>query len=181
MFNFTVKDAIFAALIAVAMNVISFITVPLVTAMPVPGIRNLVVAPFFGLFMAIAMLKIGKPGTATIVSFLVGIMLVFISPLILAFMLASGAIADIAALLWRGSYKSPIAVIAICGIYMMVNVWLGIVFGALFLVENYSLDIFLSQPVAIAIASALCFALGAAGAAVGTKISTEFMRAGVAQ
>jgi hypothetical protein len=50
------------------MMVVSFFTVPLVVALPIPGIRTIVVAPFYGLPLA------------------------FISPVILMFCVASGSL-----------------------------------------------------------------------------------------
>jgi energy-coupling factor transport system substrate-specific component len=178
--NFTVKDVVFMALIAVAMNVASFLTVPLVVALPVPGIRNVVVAPFFGLLLAIALLKIKKVGTATIVSFFTGALLVFISPSILLFELASGIVADAMGLLWKGAYSKPVPVVVICAVYMLVNVWFGIIFGALLAVGDFSLGWFVEQPLIVAAASAVSLLLGGAGALVGARVSGEFKKAGVA-
>ena len=180
MLKFTVKDVVFMALIAVAMNVASFLTVPLVVALPLPGIRNVVVAPFFGLLLAIAILRVRKVGTATIVSFFTGVLLVFISPSILLFELASGIVADLVGLLWKGSYTKPVPVIIICAIYMVVNVWFGIIFGALLSVESFKLSMFADQPLVVLAASAVSFGLGAAGAWVGARVTGEFRKAGVA-
>ena len=179
--NFTIKDIVFMALISVVMNVVSFMTVPLVTAVPIPGIRNVVVAPFFGLLLAIALLKIKKIGTATIISFFVGVLLIFISPAILAFMLASGIVTDIVAVLLKKPFDDSKNIILLCGVYMIVEVWFGIFFGALFLSPGFSFDLFLTQPLVILVMSLASFLLGAAGGFLGSKIGGEFKRAGVAQ
>ncbi|UNC92070.1 hypothetical protein [Candidatus Contubernalis alkaliaceticus] len=63
--KFTLKDIVFAAIVAAAMNVLSFVTVPLVVALPIPGIRLVVVAPFYGLLLALALMRIKKTGTAS--------------------------------------------------------------------------------------------------------------------
>jgi energy-coupling factor transport system substrate-specific component len=93
--DFKLKDIVYMAITAAAMMVVSFFTVPLVVALPIPGIRTIVVAPFYGLLIALAVVKIKKVGTCTIVSTLCGLPLAFISPVILMFCVASGITADL--------------------------------------------------------------------------------------
>jgi energy-coupling factor transport system substrate-specific component len=75
--DFKLKDVVYMAITAAAMMVVSFFTVPLVVALPIPGIRTIVVAPFYGLLIALAVVKIKKVGTCTIVSTLCGLPLAF--------------------------------------------------------------------------------------------------------
>ncbi len=171
---FTLKQITFAAIIAAAMIVVSLVAVPLVVAIPVPGVRNLVVAPFFGLLLSLALMRINHPATTTLVSFLAGAVQAFIGPVILIFLLASGIITDVVRhLFWRDMQNSR-HVIFSAGFYMAVMVPFGAFFGALMAGET-PLAALLTAPWFILGAVAICFCLGALGAYLGVKIAREFM------
>ncbi len=170
---FATKEIIFAAIIAAAMIVVSLVAVPLVVAVPIPGIRNLVVAPFFGLFLSLALVRIKHPATLTLVSFLTGAVQTFIAPVILVFLLASGIVTDLLRyFLWRDPQK-PAHVIITAGVYMAVMVPFGAFFGAL-MAGRTPLAALLTAPLFILGAALVCFGLGALGAFLGVKIAREF-------
>lgn len=169
----TLRDITFAAIIAAAMIVVSLIAVPLVVAVPVPGIRNLVVAPFFGLFLSLALMRINHHATITLVSFLTGAVQLFIGPVILVFLVVSGIAADlIRHLFWRDTQK-PLNVILSTGFYLGIMAPLGAFFGALMASETPVAEV-LKAPWFMLGAAALCFILGALGALLGVRIAGEF-------
>lgn len=171
--KFSLKDIVFAAITSAAMNVVSFITVPLVIALPIPGIRTIVVAPFYGLLLAIALMKIGKPGALTLVALLAGGVLVFISPAILAFLVASGIVADLCYWLFLRKLPQNRGMVWAVGVFMAVMVPFGILFGAL-LAAGTSVSQFLTQPLLIGLTTVICFILGSLGGMLGVKIGKEF-------
>lgn len=167
------KDVVFAAIIAAAMNVISFIAVPLVMAIPLPGAKTVAVAPFYGLFLAIALLKTQKYGVLTLVSFLAGIPMFFISPCILAFLVASGLSTDLCLYLFFHNLRKDSTIILASGIFMAFMVPYGLLFGAL-LAGGTNLATFLLQPWLVLGATLICFFLGGLGGKIGMKIGKEF-------
>ncbi len=170
---FSLKQIIFAAIISAAMVAVSLVAVPLVVALPIPGIRNLVVAPFFGLLLALALIRLQHAATATLISLFTGAVQVFIGPVILVFLLASGVTTDLVRfLIWRGS-NTRRAVILSAGIYMAVMVPFGAFFGILMAGDTPIADL-LKAPWFILGAAALSFGLGAGGAWLGVKIASEF-------
>ncbi len=169
----TLKDITFAAIIAAAMIVVSLVAVPLVVAIPVPGIRNLVVAPFFGLLLSLALMRINHYTTATLISFLTGVVQLFIGPVILIFLMASGIATDlIRHLFWRDTQK-PLNVILSAGFYMGIMAPFGAFFGALMASETPVAEV-LSAPWFMVGAAVICFILGALGGLLGVKIAGEF-------
>lgn len=170
--KFTLKDIVFAAIIAAAMNVISYVTVPLVVAVPLPGIRVIVVAPFYGLLTALALMRINKPGTVTLISFLTGAVLVFISPVILVFLLASGIIADLLIYFFWRDLKKPKNIILGTAVYLAAMVPFGSLFGAI-MTYHTPVGELLTQSGLILGAALLSFLLGALGGFLGVKAGKE--------
>jgi hypothetical protein len=178
--KFTVKDIVFIALISVAMLVVSFLTIPIVIAMPIPAITSIVFAPFAGLLMAIAMLKVQKVGTATLVSLFVGVVLLFMSPVMFCFMAASGIVTDVIAWVWKRGYTDARMVIVSCGFYTLVLILFSVVFSLIFTTKINTASL-LQQPLLLLAIAAICFVLGAAGAFIGSKVWREFSKAGITQ
>ena len=170
--KFSLKDIVFAAVIAAAMNVLSFVTVPLVVAIPIPGIRVLVIAPFYGLLLALALMRIRKTGTATLVSFLAGAVLLFVGPVILLFLLASGIIADVLIYFFWRDMEKPVNVVLGSGTYLAAMVPFGAFFGSLML-QDTPLAVLMTEWWLVLLASLLAFLLGAAGAWLGVKANKE--------
>lgn len=170
---FTLKEITFAAIIAAGMIVVSLVAVPLVVAVPVPGIRNLVVAPFFGLLLSLALIRINNHATVTLVSFLTGAVQLFIGPVIFIFLVASGIVTDVIRYLFWRETGTPRHVIFSAGLYMAVMVPFGAFFGALMAGET-PLAALLKAPLFILGAAVVCFGLGALGAYLGVKIAREF-------
>lgn len=173
--QYTLKDITYSAVTAAAMNVLSYLAVPLVVAVPIPGLRNLVVAPFYGLLMALALMRIDKHGLFTLISFFTGVVLLFISPVILGFLLVSGAAADIFWLFSQKALPKHSRIIGAAAVYMAVMAVVGALFGALFLGEMPLADLFQSTPLLAAVA-VLCGVVSGLGAFFGLRIGTEFRR-----
>jgi hypothetical protein len=178
---FKVKDIVFIAIIAVVMMVVSFLTLPLVTAFfaVIPGIGVLVVAPFYGLLIALLLSKVQKVGATTFASLILGLPLIFISPSITMFTIGSGLFADLIAFLWKGVFKSQRKIIILSSIYILAMFYLGLLAGSIFVVTGFSPE-HLAQNIPLVIAgSLLALGMAAAGGFVGTKLSREFQQAGV--
>lgn len=169
--RFGVKDVIFAAIISVAMNVVSFIAVPLATAIPIPGARTLIIAPFYGILMTIAVMKIPKAGLPTLVALFTGGVLLFISPTIFLFLLSSALLAELAVFLLYRDYRKGFAPQWISALYCGFQVPFGVLFGSIF-VGDYVAGFVVNAPVMIGMFS-LTAALGFLGALLGRKIGLE--------
>lgn len=170
--NFTLRDIVFAAIIAAAMNVLSFVTVPLVVAVPVPGIRVVVVAPFYGLLLSLSLVRINKAGTATLVSFLAGAVLVFVGPVILVFLLASGIVTDLLIYAFLRDMERPRNVIVGSALYLAAMVPFGSLFGSLML-QDTPLAALVTQWWLVLLAAAVASLLGGAGAWLGVRANRE--------
>ncbi|MDD4262695.1 MAG: hypothetical protein PHS89_11010 [Syntrophaceticus schinkii] len=171
--DFKLKDVVYMAITAAAMMVVSFFTVPLVVALPIPGIRTIVVAPFYGLLIALAVVKIKKVGTCTIVSTLCGLPLAFISPVILMFCVASGITADLVFFLLGRDALNRAKVSIVGGTYMGTMMVYGELMGALIL-RDTPISAVLQNPLVLLLTFVLSAVLGALGSLLATRISKEF-------
>jgi len=170
--KFTLKDIVFAAIVAAAMNVLSFVTVPLVVALPIPGIRVVVVAPFYGLLLALALMRIKKTGTASLISFLTGAVLLFVGPVILVFLMASGIVTDLLIYLFWRDMEKPANIILGSASYLAVMVPFGSFFGSI-MIQDTPLAELITQWWLVLLVSLAAFLLGAAGAFLGVKSNKE--------
>jgi energy-coupling factor transport system substrate-specific component len=167
--DFKLKDIVYMAITAAAMMVVSFFTVPLVVALPIPGIRTIVVAPFYGLLIALAVVKIKKVGTCTIVSTLCGLPLAFISPVILMFCVASGITADLVFFLLGRDALNRAKVSIVGGTYMGTMMVYGELMGALIL-RDTPISAVLQNPLVLLLTFVLSAVLGALGSLLATRI-----------
>jgi energy-coupling factor transport system substrate-specific component len=173
--GFSVKDIVLIALISAAMLVVGSILFPLIIPLfaTVPGLGVLLVSPFFGLLLAIALVKVGKMGTATAISLIIGTLLLFINPVMFFLFVAGGISADLSAFL-LGTYRKGRMVPVVTGMYMLTMYFLGLVFGALFVLEGYALQRMFGEQLALVIGmGAVAFLSGAGGGYLGRRLLAE--------
>ncbi|MDW8233537.1 MAG: MptD family putative ECF transporter S component, partial [Roseiflexaceae bacterium] len=103
--RFALRDVVFLAVAAACLLAVSFLVVPLVIALPIPGIRSLAPSLFYGLLLAVALLKVRQPGTLVIVVFFVGLVLLMMSWVMFATNVIAGVLAEAIALAVFRSYQ----------------------------------------------------------------------------
>jgi len=175
--NFKLGDFVFLAIIAACVTLAALLTKPLVIAIPIPGIRSMAPAFFYGLFMAVGALKVRKPGSIFLVALFNGMVLLMMSWIMFVNNLLAGLLAEGLALLIFRSYRHNRAVVLGAGVYMVLTVpvsfllvaWAGGDVVRQFLVNPYLVA-------GILLATAL---LSFGGALAGVKIGMELTRAGI--
>ncbi len=174
--RFGIKEIIFAAIVSVGMNVVSFIAVPLATAIPVPGARTLLIAPFYGVLMVIAILKVPRFGMPTLVAVFTGAVMLFISPTIFFFLTTSAVLSELITFVVFRGYRAKWAPVVLSGLYCGFQVPFGVLFGSIF-VGDYVAAFVVTVPVMTGMFLA-AFLLGALGGMVGRKIGAELREIG---
>ncbi len=175
---FTLREIIFAAVMAAAMCVIGFIIIPLVIAIPIPGLQALAVAPFYGLLLAVALVRIPKTGFLTLISFFLSVVNSFISPVMGVLFIGSALTAELLAVLLFGGYRSKFAAIVVPGLYMAAMMPLSLLIGVLLARETALAD-FLLQPHLVVGSTAGSLLLGVAGGWLGQRIGAELNKIAV--
>ena len=75
----TLKDLVFLAVLSVVLTLAGMLTMPIVMALPVFGLRNAAAAVLYGLFLSIGLLKVRKPGALLLLAFFNGAVLLFMT------------------------------------------------------------------------------------------------------
>jgi hypothetical protein len=173
---FELGDIVFAAVMAAAILIIGFVTVPIVVHIPIPGIRNVVSAPFSAMLLTIGAARIRKRGALLLVLGLSSVVYLLISPVIPAFVLSAAIIAELLNLTtYRGYATRQARIVCITALYTIMTP-LGTLFGALLLGGKYRES--LSSGWFLLGMSAAVLVLSLLGALAGEKIVKELTRAG---
>ena len=176
LWGFTLRDVAFAAIIAAAIQVVGFITIPLVGHIPVPGIRGMVSAPFSALLLTLATARIRKWPTIGLVYAFNCVVYAFVSPVIPCFVLSSLVITELFNLIVFRGYSRRIArLVCVPGFYAVMTP-LGTLWGAWILGGQYQR--FIASLPMVGLATLIVAALALAGALVGERIVVQLQRAG---
>ncbi len=171
------RDIVFLAVVAACVTGAGFLTVPLVGAVPLPGMRALAAAFFYGFFMAVGLFKVRRIGALFLIALFNGLVLLMMSWLMLANNLLAGALAELAVLIVFRGYRSDKAVLLGAGLYMcmslpasfLIAAWLG----------GPAVGRFLTQPLLVGLIFGATAVLSFGGAWAGLRIGRELVRAGV--
>lgn len=171
------RDIIFLAIIAACITLAGFLTKPLVMAIPIPGIRSLPSAFFYGLFMALGAQRVRKGGTIFLVALFNGLVLSMMSWIMLVNNIVAALLAELLILLFFRNYEKEKAILWGTGMYMVFTIpvsfavaaWAG---GAV--LQQFLLNPLLVLPVILGTAL-----LSFSGAFAGLKMGKELKKAGI--
>jgi energy-coupling factor transport system substrate-specific component len=173
----TLRDVVFLAVVAACLLAVSFLVVPLVISLPIPGIRSLAPSPFYGLLLAVALLKVRQPGTLFVVVSLVGLVLLMMAWVMFAVNVIAGALAELIVLAVFRSYQRNQAVLLAAGLYMPLTVLVSLGIGAV--VGGPTIAQFLMNPWLIVPVLGATALLSFIGAWAGLRLGQELRVAGV--
>ncbi len=171
------RDVIFLAIMAAAVTLVGFVTIPLVLAIPIPGVRSVPAAPFYGLFMAIGALKVRKPGSILVVAALNGLVLLMMSWIMFLNNVIAGLIVELIVwVIFRG-YRKDGAVILGAGLYMPLTIPANFIIALL--IGGEYLGKYLTSPRLVLLMVLATAVLSFGGAVAGIKIGKELHKAGI--
>jgi energy-coupling factor transport system substrate-specific component len=101
------KDYVFAAFMTIGIAISSILTVPLTLAIPLPGVRTIVWAPFAGVFLTLGMARLQRSGSVALMIGILAVLLGRISLVITAFLAAALLLTELI-MLPRGGYRGRI-------------------------------------------------------------------------
>lgn len=174
--KFQVKDFVFLAVLSAAMTLCGGITMPLVMHTTVFGLRNMVAAPIYSIFVAIGLMKVRKPGALTIIGLFSGAPLIFFSTVMFFNNFVSAIIAELIMLLIFRGYQKKVSVFVTTGIYMPFSLPISVLFSLWLNGQSY--DQLTANPKISVLTSIGTIALAFLGAAIGMKIAAELQKAG---
>jgi energy-coupling factor transport system substrate-specific component len=173
--RFELRDIIFLAIISAIITLANFITVPLVVAIPLVGIRQLVCAFPQGLLFTIGVLKVRKNGAILVMAFLTGIVLIPISWVIFAFNMFAGVISELIVLIIFRNFKKNIAIVVGCSLYNPLTLPGAFLFQ---LWASEPIAHYIENPLLTILMFILSLALSILGCLLGLKIGKSLKKAG---
>ncbi len=173
---FKVKDIAFTAVMAALLILCACVAMPFM-AVQIYGLRNMVTAPFYGVFLAIVLQKVRKPGTITITMLFNSAILGIMSPVMLVNNLGSAIVAELIALLVFRSYESRTSIAVASGLVIPLTLLVSIPFN-IFLFGKSIEEVLTGQIHLIILCSIGTVVLSYAGVAIGMKIGKELKKAG---
>lgn len=174
--RFTVNDIIFLAILSAALTIVSGLTMPMVMMITLFGVRNMVAAAIYGVFIIIAFLKVRKPGALTIVGLFHGVILLMIVP-VMFFAIVSGAIiTEIVVLLIFRRYESEKSIVLASGLFIPFTLPGTILFSMM--IHGTTFDQVVEQPLISGLICLATLVLSFIGVKIGLKIGKELQKAG---
>ncbi len=174
--KFTSKDVVFLAILSVVLLLASSIVMPIVMFTQITALRQLFAAPIFAIFSVIAIKKVPKVGTLSIVGLLTGGVLVFMSPIMLINNFLGAVIVEFIILILFRNYDKDAAVLTAASLYIPVTLPLSLV--AQVVMKGEKLSDLLGSTFQSVILPISVIVLSIAGAFIGLKIATELKRTG---
>ena len=171
------RDIVFLAIVAACVTAAGFVMVPLVGAMPLPGMRSMAAAFFYGFFICIGLLKVRKQGAVFLVALFNGLVLLMMSWLMLANNIIAALLTELLVLIFFRDFRTDRAVLFGAGLYMCMSLpaslimagWLG----------GPMIAKFLAKPGVVGLIFLATAALSFGGAWCGLRIGRELAKAGL--
>ena len=173
--GFGVRDIVFLAISGALVLVCSALTAPL-HAIGLFGLPQMCVAPFFAFFMAVGVLKVCKPGSATIIAAVSALLSLMMRPASGIMALLTGLIAELIILAIYRDYRRIAAVYAVSIFTPIAMVPVQVLYYTLVLGRNLSTVMSFNLVVAVVLAMTVVLAVG--GSLLGVKVGRELIAHG---
>lgn len=169
------RDIVFLAISGALVLVCSALTAPL-HAIGLFGLPQMCVAPFFAFFMAVGVLKVRKPGSATIIAAVSALLSLMMRPASGIMALLTGLIAELIILAIYRDYRRIAAVYAVSIFTPIAMVPVQVLYYTLVLGRNLSTVMSFNLVVAVVLAMTVVLAVG--GSLLGVKVGRELIAHG---
>jgi energy-coupling factor transport system substrate-specific component len=169
------NDIVFLAIMSALITLVNMITVPIVVAVPLVGVRQLVSAFPHGLLFCIGALKVRKKGAIFIMGFLTGIVLLPIGWIIFAFNVFGATVAEVISLVLFRSYEKDRAVVLGSSLYnplTMIGSFIFLSWAAEPIAQ------YVANPALTVFMFLLCFLVSLGGSLVGLRMGESLKKAG---
>ncbi len=174
--KFTSKDVVFLAILSVVLLILSSLIMPIVMFTHITALRQLFAAPIFAIFGVIAIKKVPKIGTLSIVGLLTGGVLLFMSPIMFINNFFGAVIVELIILAIFKNYDTDKAVLTAASLYIPVTLPLSLL--AQVVMKGMNISDLLGSSVQMLVLPISVIILSIAGALLGLKIAKELKRTG---
>ena len=170
------RDIVFLAISGALVLVCSALTAPL-HAIGLFGLPQMCMAPFFAFFMAVGVLKVRKPGSATIIAAVSALLSLMMRPASGIMALLTGLIAELIILAIYRDYRRIAAVYAVSIFTPIAMVPVQVLYYYT-LVLGRNLSTVMSFNLVVAVVLAVTVVLAVGGSLLGVKVGRELIAHG---
>lgn len=174
--KFSLKDISFIAVFSAVLLIVSGLIMPIVMFTQIFALRQLVAAPIFALFCTVALKKVPKLGTMTLIGLFTGGVLAFMSIAMLLNNLLAAVIVELLVIIFFRNYDKKASRIFAAAMYMPLSLPINLL--ANWALKNQSIASQLANWQSVILVSLATVALGFVGAYIGNRIAIELRKAG---
>ena len=120
--KFTVKELVLIALIVVTIFLLGYILIPLMSMVPLPAYKALIVGPIYGIGITVLINKVNRFGVITLTGALLGLILSVFTPLMLMIPVISGLFTELICYLIFRNYKTIMSQAVAGGLFPALHV-----------------------------------------------------------
>lgn len=174
--KFTMRDIVFIAILSAKLLLVSALIMPIVMFTQIFALRQLLAAPIFAIFSVIACKKVRKIGTLSLIGFLTGGVLVFMSPIMFFTNFFGALLTEIIILLIFRNYKTNKSIISAATLYMPLSLPFTLLSNMM--IKGLEIKEQFSSTFEITLIPIFSLIIAFIGAMLGMKISNEMQKAG---
>jgi len=174
--KFTVKDIIFIAILSAVLLLAGGLVMPLVMSVTLFGIRNMVSALLYSIFVILGLMKVRKIGTLTLIGLFHGSVLLLMSPVMFFNMFIGAILSELITYLIYKSYEKDKSKILATTLFIPLTLPTTFVFTML--IHGMTAAEVVEKPL---ISAGICVAtviLSYIGTRIGYKLGKELQKAG---
>lgn len=172
---FKIKDIVFLAIMAALLFLVGGLALPLMS-ISLFGLRNMAIAFFYGALATIALMKVRKAGSLTILGFFNSVILILMSPVMFVTTSVSAFLAEVITIGIFKNYDSDKACCVGASLMIILTLPFTMIFSVI--MNGITFADVLGDSALIILTCLGTVALSAVGAFVGNKIGKELKKAG---
>lgn len=119
---FKLKEIIIIPIVVALMFVMGYFLIPIMSVMPLPAYRALVVAPIYGIGITLALSSIRRIGVVSVIGLLIGVILSAFSIIMLIVSALSGLMTDIICIFMRDQYRKDPTILIAAGLFPALQI-----------------------------------------------------------
>lgn len=174
--KFTMKDIIFIAIMAAALVLAGAVVMPLVMSTTLFGLRNMVSAILYSLLTILALMKVKKIGTMSLLGLFHGSVLLLMAPLMFFNMVIGSIVSELITWIIFKNYESDRAKVFASTLFIPLT--LPVTFLFTMILHGQNVNEIIKRPL---LSLAICIAtviLSYIGTKLGQKLGRELQKAG---
>ncbi len=174
--KFTIKDIIFIAIMAAALVLAGAVVMPLVMSTSLFGLRNMTSAILYSILTMIALMKVQKIGTLTLLGLFHGFVLLMMAPVMFFNMVIGSFVSELITWLIFKNYESNTTKVFASTLFIPMT--LPTTFVLTMIIHGQSVNEIIDRPVISLLLCITTVVLSYIGTKIGQKLGRELQKAG---